>query len=126
MRTQIISILHAISNATEPRGPRLRIYCSISILIQGTTRLVSGHSATPMNFLSSRVYGILLLLGGLFLLVTSGKQRRCCVVGRWAAISAATLLLLLLADIWGAWVSIGGLTWLVLNIANEVRQHECD
>lgn len=107
-----------------PSGRGARDVVALMMLAQGLGRLIGGASATPVNFLPSRVYGGLLVLCAVGLLATGRPELRC-HRGRWAAAWAAALWSLLIMDIWGAWVSLGGAVVLLLACLNEVRAHEC-
>jgi hypothetical protein len=106
-------------------GPELRFYLASSMVVSGAARIITGSNATPINFLPSQVYGVLLIIFGLWLLLTCKHSRRCSWNGRFAAMAAVALYLLLLLDIWGAPVSFSSVILIVLALGNEVKIYEC-
>ena len=108
---------------TPHGGPSVRVFIAFYMTATGLTRVITGNSASGVNFFSARVFGALLVLAGVMLFATIPSRYRCFWPGRLAAISAALLWSLLIAQAWssGAWVSITGAFVYIAFLLNEVR-----
>lgn len=103
-----------------PCGNGARDVLLLVMLAQGIGRIITGASATPINFLPSRAYGALLVLVALALLATRNAQRLR-LVGRAAAAAAFFLWVVLALDVLGAWVTLAGVLVYVFVSFNELR-----
>jgi uncharacterized membrane protein len=112
----------------KPDSFYMRVFIGLYMFVTGIARVITGNSASSVNILPSRIYGLLLVIGAIFLLATVRTEFRCHMLGRSAAIVCAALWLLVIAQAWPAqaWVSISGGFVFVLALAFEVRTYaEC-
>jgi len=111
----------------EPEGVSLRLGIGIYMTATGLARILTGNTPNGVGVFSSRVYGLLLVLGAMALFATTQRRWRCAWSGRIACIFCATLYLFIIASLWSAeaWVSIAGASCFVLFLGNEVRIHAC-
>lgn len=117
-----MKLLHRFWHWSGPSyDAALRVWLGLYMVVVGGARLISGNSATPINLLPSRIYGLLLASAGIGLLWTARQGLRHRWAGRLVAIASATLWLLLIGDAWGAWVSITGAFMIVCALLGEVR-----
>ena len=108
---------------TPQGGPSVRVFIAIYMAVTGLLRVITGNSASGVNFFSARIFGGLLVLAGIMLFATVPSRYRCFWPGRLSAITAAVLWSLLIAQAWsaGAWVSIAGAFTYIAFLLNEVR-----
>ena len=115
--------IHAIWSYFEPDGVSLRLGIGIYMAVTGMARILTGNSPAGVGFLSSRLYGFLMVLAALFLIVTTRGPWRRQWWGRIACISCAILWIFIIVNALPskAWVSISGAVCFVLFLGNEVR-----
>jgi hypothetical protein len=118
---------HALGAWLRPGGTGIRVFIGLYMLVQGSTRVITGASAAHINIFPARLIGGAMVLAGVLLLVTTPKRHRCAWPGRVACIYAAAIWLLLIAAAWpaAAWVSISGAFVFFFALVNEVRIYDC-
>jgi len=119
--------LHALWAFFEPDGVSLRLGIGIYMIVTGAARLLTGNSPSGVGFLSSRFYGLLMVIAALSLLITTREPWRRQWSGRIACICCAVLWIFIIINAWPAqaWVSISGAVCFVLFLGNEVRIRVC-
>ena len=107
----------------EPEGVSLRLGVGVYMAVTGMARVLTGNSPAGVGFMSSRLYGLLLVLAALLLIITARVPWRWRWPGRIACILCAVLWIFIIVNAWlaKAWVSISGALCFVLFLGNEVR-----
>ena len=119
--------LKALNQRLLTTGPELRVFLGLYMLLQGSVRLLTGHSAASINIFTAQIFGSLMALTGLSLLLTTKNMRRCNWAGRIAAIASVAVWFFAIFAAWPAqaWVSIVSASYITLALINEVRIHDC-